>query len=206
MNKKGFTLVELLAIIILLVGVFLLVYPKITEMLEKEEKKIDDMELDTIYDAVDRYVENNNSYNKNPDSEYYILIDTLDNEGMIPIDNSDYTKQAIRVKIGKSSNYHEIISFDSIYKAADNYLTNRQYKKEVGKEYCVSVSSIDSNLVTGKVEKCLNELQLSTIYIKIGRSTNKYRLVTDKIANEMNECIDKPSNNEESNTTPSLTK
>ena len=110
MNKKGFTLVELLAIVILLVGIFLLMYPKITEILEKEEQKIDDIELETIYDAVDRYIDNNNDYEKTVGKEYCILYDTLDKENLIPFENTDYQNKVIRVIIGKTSNYHEFVN------------------------------------------------------------------------------------------------
>ena len=110
MKNKGFTLVELLAIVILLVGIFMLTYPKLTEMFERESKKLDDYELDTIYDAVDRYLDNNDEYPLTVGIEYCIKIETLDYEGLIPdFDDKDYLSKAIRVKIGKSSNYHQII-------------------------------------------------------------------------------------------------
>ena len=40
MNKKGFTLIELLATITLLSLIVVLVYPKITEQVEKKQKML----------------------------------------------------------------------------------------------------------------------------------------------------------------------
>ncbi len=109
-KNKGFTLVELLAIIILLVGIFMLTYPKLTEMFEKESKKVDDDKIELIYDAVDRYMDNNDKYPQTVGTEYCIKIETLDYEGLIPdFDEENYIEKAVRVKVGKSSNYHEII-------------------------------------------------------------------------------------------------
>ena len=107
--KKGFTLIELLAIIILLAGIFVLVYPKMTEIFEKETDKIDDLTLDTIYNAADEYIDNKNEFPKEVGVEYCILMETLDNENLIPFDVTEYINKAVRIKIGKSNNYHEIV-------------------------------------------------------------------------------------------------
>ena len=126
MKNKGFTLVELLAIVILLAGIFMLTYPKLTEMFERESKKLDDYELDTIYDAVDRYLDNNDEYPPTVGVEYCIKIETLDYEGLIPdFDDKDYLSKAIRVKIGKSSNYHQIIDSCPEENDADNTNDNQ---------------------------------------------------------------------------------
>ncbi len=111
MNKKGFTLVELLAIIILLVGIFMLTYPKLTEMYEREHKKLDDDKITLIFDGVDRYLDNNDKYPPIVGTEYCIEMETLEYEGQVPdFDLEDeYAEKAVYVKIGKSSNYHKII-------------------------------------------------------------------------------------------------
>ena len=126
--KKGFTLVELLAIIILLAGIFMLTYPKLTEIFEKEKNSIDEMELDTIYDAVDRYIENRNEFSKNVGSEYCISVETIDNEGLIPFDTDEYLDKAIRIKVGKSSNYHNLVTKEIVGE-------NNECKREEGNNF-----------------------------------------------------------------------
>lgn len=111
--KKGFTLVELLAIIILLAGVFMLTYPKLTELFQREEEKIDELTLDTFYNAADDYLDDKN-YETKVGNEYCIKLEELDNENYIPFDTKEYTDKAVRVKIGKSSNYHELVAVDMV--------------------------------------------------------------------------------------------
>lgn len=109
--KKGFTLVELLAIVILLAALFLVVYPKVTEIMQKEEEKLDDLNLDTIYSAADSYINNNDkTFIKTVGKEYCILLKTLDEENLLPFDASKYSDKAVRIRIGKSTNYHEIVN------------------------------------------------------------------------------------------------
>lgn len=106
--KKGFTLVELLAIIILLSLLFLLVYPKVLDIVEKENKGIDIMKQTLIHNAVLEYMEANlNNYPQNVGTSYCIELNQLDNEGLIPVDISEIKEKYkyIRVRVGKNNNH-----------------------------------------------------------------------------------------------------
>lgn len=113
MNKKGFTLVELLAIVILLAAVFALIVPRITELLEKESDEIDDITLDIIYNAADRYLEEYLNKNQIESREigttYCFKLKTLDEENLIPVDISKFINKRVKIKIGKSKNYVKLI-------------------------------------------------------------------------------------------------
>lgn len=103
MKKNGFTLVELLAVIILLALLMLLVYPRVVDMAEKKQLEIEEGKKELINNAVLDYMSSNlNSYPQTIGKEYCILLETLDRENLIPVDISDIQEKYnyIRVKIG----------------------------------------------------------------------------------------------------------
>ena len=114
--KKGFTLVELLAIIIILAMIFTLAYPKIVEILEKNRKKVQKYQLELIYNAADDYVSENNLTTIG--GFYCIDIKELISRNLIPIDVEDYKDKAVEITIGESKNAKKIVdlcngSYDS---------------------------------------------------------------------------------------------
>ena len=66
MNKKGFTLVELLAVIVLLGLISLLTIPVVDKIMKDNREKADDVNVDTILNAAYDYVQMNPS--KLPDN------------------------------------------------------------------------------------------------------------------------------------------
>lgn len=103
MKKNGFTLVELLAVIILLALLMMLVYPKVIDMAEKKQIEIEESKKELINNAVLDYMSSNlNSYPQTIGEEYCILLETLDKENLIPVDISDIQEKYnyVRVKIG----------------------------------------------------------------------------------------------------------
>lgn len=106
--KKGFTLVELLAVIVLLTLIFALVYPNILEISEKQEGKIDEAKKALINSAVLNYMNANlNQYPQSIGKNYCIKIETLDSEALIPVDVSDVLENYnyVRVRIGANNSY-----------------------------------------------------------------------------------------------------
>lgn len=83
--KKGFTLVELLAVIVLLTLIFALVYPNILGISEKQEAKIDEAKKTLINSAtLDYMTAHLNEYPQSIGKNYCIKIEMLDNEALIP--------------------------------------------------------------------------------------------------------------------------
>lgn len=109
MNKKGFTLVEVLAVLILLSIIVVVVYPRIMEKVKQEENKIDKAKLDLIYVAAKDYIlEDKNSYSE-IGVKYCINLDDLNKTGKIVIDiekfKEDYNYNGVQVIIGNDNNY-----------------------------------------------------------------------------------------------------
>ena len=214
MKRRGFTLVELLAIIILLACIFLLVYPKVTEILQKEEDKIDEYNLDTIYSAVEAYINNKKEFPKEVGNEYCISIKTLDEQNLLPFDASKYMKKAIRIKIGKSGNFYELVDsrliddnnkckkkedlfkddIDNIYKAVEEYIENKDdLPKEDGNEYCILITTLDKqNLIPFDISNYKDK----AVRVKIG-TPNTYELIDSKLADGNNKCKDKDKDDED---------
>lgn len=113
MNKKGFTLVELLAVITLLMALLVLTFPTVLEMIQKKEQEIDQAKLDLIYSAADSYMNNNkNTYPKKVGNIYCISVQTLTDEHLLAFEADDkvlYTNDkkdtlnVVRIAIGKNS-------------------------------------------------------------------------------------------------------
>ena len=61
MNKKGFTLVELLAVIVVLGLISLLTIPAVDRIIKDNREKADDVNVDTILNAAFDYVQQNPS-------------------------------------------------------------------------------------------------------------------------------------------------
>ena len=56
LNNKGFTLVELLAVLVILVTILLIAIPSITSSVERNKQKLKDKKIDIIEVAAESYV------------------------------------------------------------------------------------------------------------------------------------------------------
>jgi prepilin-type N-terminal cleavage/methylation domain-containing protein/uncharacterized repeat protein (TIGR02543 family) len=87
MNKKGFTLMELLTVVTLIGLLSLIIIPNITENIKKKKIEIDTVNQKILEAATDVYIQNNPiTYNYNYEangSTYCIPIQTLINEGIL---------------------------------------------------------------------------------------------------------------------------
>ncbi len=104
MNKKGFTLIELLATITLLSLIVVLVYPKITEQVEKKQKDVDEAKLKLIYSATKDYVLANSDIYLTG-STYCVSLDKLEDENYVSFDTSDIKKRGVQITIGDNNKY-----------------------------------------------------------------------------------------------------
>lgn len=77
MKKNGFTLVELMGVILLLGLVFIVSYTVITNEINKGKTKISDATLKIIYNATDEYLEDNDNYDKTPGNSYCVNVSDL---------------------------------------------------------------------------------------------------------------------------------
>jgi len=80
LNKKGFTLVELLVVIVLLVVIMSIAIPSITSSLERSKQRQYDSKMELILSAVDIYVDRHkNSIGSN---SIITIVDLID-DGII---------------------------------------------------------------------------------------------------------------------------
>ena len=93
MKKKGFTLVELLGVIVILVLIMLLVFTTSSSVFKRSKKNLDKETLNLIYAAADSYVTQNvDSYPKTEGSTYCLSLNTLVNEGLLPEELKQYVE------------------------------------------------------------------------------------------------------------------
>ena len=109
--KKGFTLVELLAVIILLGILLAFTYPKILNIAEKKTAEVDQAKIKLINSATLEYMntkvddDNQKVYDQNVGDEYCILLDDIDKENLIAVEIDDIKEKYsyVRVKIGNNN-------------------------------------------------------------------------------------------------------
>lgn len=110
MNKKGFTLVELLGVITLLGLIIGLMFPPLLIQLKKASNSIDEVTERIIIVGASDYVEENKNDFPKINREYCIKIETLVNENKISKDLKDSEGNKINL-----DNYVKVTVNDNKY-------------------------------------------------------------------------------------------
>lgn len=121
MNKKGFTLVELLATIALLAIIMMIAIPTVNGIIEKNKKKNCQILNDNIIEAAELYISDNRySIVWNRKNQATVSLsqyrEYLNTSIVNPCDNSDYTGDNIQVIFKNNNGKVEVVS--------DNILPN----------------------------------------------------------------------------------
>ena len=118
MNKKrGFTLVELLGVIVLLALIVLIVFPSIINVIKKSDNSISEANKALIINASKQYVEENkNEYSSN--GTYCLITQDLINNGFLieSISEADGTKLnniTVKVTVNGTSYDYEVLDKDN---------------------------------------------------------------------------------------------
>ncbi|MBP3461127.1 MAG: prepilin-type N-terminal cleavage/methylation domain-containing protein [Bacilli bacterium] len=106
MNKKGFTLVEVLAVVLLLGLLALVVTPKVLEQKDKKENEITEAEKKVLYSDAGEYVRNNTKYNIKEGNVFCIKVNTLIEEDAISMDADDFKDQIIKITVDENTNFN----------------------------------------------------------------------------------------------------
>lgn len=100
-TKKGFTLVELLAVIVILSIVMIISFPKIIELVKNKNAEISGAKLNLLYSATKAYMfDYQNRYPTRAGNTYCISPTSLDNDNYVNFDISDLDENyVIKVSI-----------------------------------------------------------------------------------------------------------
>ena len=120
MNKKGFTLVEILAVISIIGVLLLIIIPNVDKALKKSETVIYDVQLNNILNATYDYTLKKLSFLPEDDEVKYITLNELKFNGLINENIKD-------TKTGKKFNNDLVIS---IRKKHSNYKNYKNYVKK----------------------------------------------------------------------------
>ena len=93
--NRAFTLVEMLAVIVILGLLMVISFPKVLEMVERQKKQISDSQLDLVYTAAKSYLfDHSNQFPAREGNNYCIRLQTLDDENYLAIEKNglDETK------------------------------------------------------------------------------------------------------------------
>ena len=87
MKDKGFTLVELLAVISIVAIISIIVFPNVLNLIKKSETKLNETQKEIIYSSVDLYISNNPStYPLDAGKTYSIPIQDLIDNNILSLD------------------------------------------------------------------------------------------------------------------------
>lgn len=144
LNNKGFTLVEVLAVLIILAAITGLAIPSFTSSLEVNDKKQEENRQRRIESAAEIYVTNNkqaifDNLNASGYNQCYIFASDLESEGYISSDDNtkdDGSKINGLIEYNRNNNSYKYLASTgmSVYNCI-----NKEYvvtiSKEVGKTY-----------------------------------------------------------------------
>ena len=114
MNKKGFTLAEVLGVIIILGLLVMVSFPPLLQQLKKSQSKLSDATLKILSTATEQYIEEHPSqYPMTNGLVYYVKLETLVSNGYLrsPILDASTGQQinesitCIKFKINSANNY-----------------------------------------------------------------------------------------------------
>ena len=134
--KKGFTLVELLGVIVVLTVIFLLVFPSVNNIISTGEDTVYQTQINKILNATYDFSLKNTNYLPNKKEKKYITLGQLRREGLIDVNLENPENNA---------NFKDNLVI-SIYNVGANYeYTNKNSKLEG--DYLYTVEKINDNKV-----------------------------------------------------------
>ena len=196
MNKKGFTLVELLSVILIIGALLLIIVPGVSKILTKSEDVIYDVQLNKILNATYDYTLKKITLLPEGDDVKYITLNELKANGFVDANimdtktNQEFPNDLVISIRNKSSNpqldKNYIKKGDYIYKIEDETTIDKKpvfsfedYEDipmldpvDIGDDYpelkC-SANTFDNNNITEKVIKNITSNSLSVDEINTNR-------------------------------------
>jgi len=178
MNKKGFTLLELLGVITVLGLISILVAPTIINQIKKSQNQIDEITMELIYSATDLYLDNKLAdYPKNNGSTYCLTLQKLVNDGKLssPLLDSngneiDLDKLVAINVLNNSYTYEMVDSCEVVQTHKNNFM--------VSNNSCIKDTNTTCPVGT-EVNVMVNNSQDYNFYV-INDSGSKLTLIADR--------------------------
>ena len=157
MNKKGFTLVELLGVIIIIALLSLVMFPNIINSFFEASNDLDKATEKIIIEAAkDYYSEKEDEIAK---MDYCLTVYMLQTEGLLSYDIKDSDGKLIDsnriVKIYKNGSKYEVdatceVTISEIEAAATSYYSDGFISIENGQSKCISIQNLQDNYYLSK--------------------------------------------------------
>lgn len=114
MRKQGFTLIEMMAIIIILAVIALFSFPSILELIDNNEIKNNEEQLSNLYMATENYIVQNYKYEYKT-MPFYITVEELILNDYVRMDSkiTAYDEND-KVKVSKDSNNAYVFEIERI--------------------------------------------------------------------------------------------
>ncbi len=122
MKTLGFTLVELLAVLVILSLIFVLVFPSVNDIINQAEDTVFNEQINTILNSAYDFSLSNLNYLPSSGEKKYITLAQLKNQGLIDINLKDPSI---------NENFQDDLVI-SIYNVKKGYKTNDKYSKLYG--------------------------------------------------------------------------
>ena len=84
MNKKAFTLAEILGVIVIVGLLSIIIVPNVINSIQSKKHSISDAQKEILFNAVELYMDSDKkTYTKNPGETYCISVEELQNKGYL---------------------------------------------------------------------------------------------------------------------------
>lgn len=157
MKNRGFTLVELLGVIIIVGLLSLVIFPNIISSFFEVSNKLDDAtSLVVIEAAKDYYANNRNNIQK---IDYCVTVSTLQSEGLLSYDIKDSDGKVLAtdtiVKIYKGGSKFVVnekcnVTNDDIKNAAKSYYNDGNLTISNGESACITILTLQNSYYLSK--------------------------------------------------------
>ena len=155
-KNNGFTLIELVATVIILAAIALVTFPILLNTIKNSEGQIDDVTKKLVINAAKLYIDNNlNDYPPTEGNTYCIPVDNLIQskhleKGVIDTVKIDSTKITVKVIVNDNYDY-EIVNNGECTVIVNNDNNNEQ---DNNIEYCFETTKNDDGTLTISDYKC----------------------------------------------------
>ncbi len=187
MNKRGFTLVELLGVIVILIIVIALAYPSVILVIDSGKETSEQQQINDILMSAYDYSIKNTEYLPDKDDTTYITLSQLKNDGLLkisiinPISEEEYFDDLVISIKNIGSEYAEKSKYS---KKTGDYLYTLEIEKTQEQDYIIKKPTIE---LIG-LDSNSNDNYVSTIDVNTDYEEARYK-ATDKNGKDLTDKV-----------------